>query len=321
MSAHVVNAARDLAQCTHEADFVMRFAAPKLGAPAAELELCTYCGARRNTADVTMPWTLPPLVGAVIEGGKRDAKDAIAVHSLARSAIDNPGSLATSARVIADLLAAKVERIRRDAGDDARIALCTWLAPQPKATWIAVVEDVIAWLSLAASKRVREESAKRFSVAVQQGRLARSFPIDMLRSERCWPVDEDDSHAIERTIIDERLAGRELVKLESGASYEPASARWESFGWRVVTIEKGEEKPKLVREVLKRARESAAFAITKIAGARTRTRRDLVVEGRETILGAMEAMQITIDGIDYACRILDPGAVDAVDDAKKDGNK
>lgn len=55
-----------------------------------------------------------------------------------------------------------------------------------------------------------------------------SFPVDMLRYDRCWPAHGTDASYIathpSTTLIRIHLQGLKL----------PTVTRWESFGWRVV---------------------------------------------------------------------------------------
>ena len=58
-----------------------------------------------------------------------------------------------------------------------------------------------------------------------------SFPMDMLRYDSCFPNSPHDVDMM-RIDIDERII--ELV-----SNYPPTKARWESFGWNVIQIERG----------------------------------------------------------------------------------
>jgi hypothetical protein len=58
-----------------------------------------------------------------------------------------------------------------------------------------------------------------------------SFPIDMLRYDRCSPKSEFDSGEIERSFQPRSHRATRLVAL-IGAT-EPTVGRWESFGWKV----------------------------------------------------------------------------------------
>lgn len=75
-----------------------------------------------------------------------------------------------------------------------------------------------------------------YHIAKVQGRG--TFPIDMLRYDRCSPFRESDSammdgHQGERTV--EVIAIREGAN--RNANYRPFCAeRWQSFGWRIIDI-------------------------------------------------------------------------------------
>jgi hypothetical protein len=56
-----------------------------------------------------------------------------------------------------------------------------------------------------------------------------SFPLDMLRYDACFPYEQTDSGAIERT------GRRRVVLIRRGVNEHAGSeARWTSFGWKVV---------------------------------------------------------------------------------------
>jgi len=66
-----------------------------------------------------------------------------------------------------------------------------------------------------------------------------SFPIDMLRYDRCWPANEgSDSYAIET----HPTAKRRRIVLETQNELAPTNGRWESFGWKVLGIGEYREK-------------------------------------------------------------------------------
>ena len=59
-----------------------------------------------------------------------------------------------------------------------------------------------------------------------------TFPVDMLRYDRCCPATEKDSHAIERS-------GERTITLERFskiARMTPEVGRWKSFGWLVMKV-------------------------------------------------------------------------------------
>jgi hypothetical protein len=67
----------------------------------------------------------------------------------------------------------------------------------------------------------------------------RNFPLDMLRHDHCWPASQDDVELIARTLEREsRLPFRiRLATYRLATTDGPTVRRWESFGWRVVTVE------------------------------------------------------------------------------------
>jgi hypothetical protein len=79
---------------------------------------------------------------------------------------------------------------------------------------------------------------------VVEGR--RSFPVDMLRYDSCMPWDQQNSNEIERSVSEGNL-GREptritlrrfaLDKNDHLPAGHHAKARWESFGWTIVSYE------------------------------------------------------------------------------------
>jgi hypothetical protein len=61
------------------------------------------------------------------------------------------------------------------------------------------------------------------------------FPADMLRYDRCYPVDGESATNIGMPTEDVRAARtRRSVKLETVKPGGPTPGRWESFGWRVM---------------------------------------------------------------------------------------
>lgn len=68
---------------------------------------------------------------------------------------------------------------------------------------------------------------------VVEGRVA--FPIDMLRYDRSTPRSERDSYAIERMTRERRSSIAQRIELQG--SNAPAEKRWESFGWRVSSVQ------------------------------------------------------------------------------------
>ena len=63
-----------------------------------------------------------------------------------------------------------------------------------------------------------------------------SFPLDMLRYDKCWPQTPD---GVDNLTIDlaSSILKAQTVKLCS--HFHPTVERWESFGWTVKGITKG----------------------------------------------------------------------------------
>lgn len=66
------------------------------------------------------------------------------------------------------------------------------------------------------------------------------FPGDMLRHDQCWPISEEDAGKVVRNEFHllTRRADFETerhVTLGSDSAHAPHIARWESFGWRVIS--------------------------------------------------------------------------------------
>lgn len=74
-------------------------------------------------------------------------------------------------------------------------------------------------------------SIKRFTV---EG--AGEFPLDMLRSDQCWPAGADDSARIaaHHGGADPGEVRGRMIRLETVAKYAPNRQRWLSFSWRVI---------------------------------------------------------------------------------------
>ena len=62
------------------------------------------------------------------------------------------------------------------------------------------------------------------------------FPLDMLRSDRCWPAGADDAARIgaHYGVADAEDVRARVIMLETTEKYTPNRQRWLSFGWRVV---------------------------------------------------------------------------------------
>jgi hypothetical protein len=71
------------------------------------------------------------------------------------------------------------------------------------------------------------------------------FPLDMLRYDACYPVEQDSVAEIESSRDSQDRAARRLenwnkqyrVMLCSHVN-SPTDARWSSFGWRVLDVKK-----------------------------------------------------------------------------------
>ena len=61
------------------------------------------------------------------------------------------------------------------------------------------------------------------------------FPIDVLRTDECWPATAiDAAHiAAHYDMTDASVARSRKVTLATAAKYAPNRQRWGTFGWRV----------------------------------------------------------------------------------------
>lgn len=61
------------------------------------------------------------------------------------------------------------------------------------------------------------------------------FPVDMLRYDCCFPASQADVVRIEEMMVAPDY-GKVTIELEAvhHSRWAPTSARWESFGWRVI---------------------------------------------------------------------------------------
>jgi hypothetical protein len=61
------------------------------------------------------------------------------------------------------------------------------------------------------------------------------FPVDMLRYDVCWPVDQDSAREIEASINRERDENGKLPlrRITLSSINLPTEGRWESFNWNV----------------------------------------------------------------------------------------
>lgn len=62
------------------------------------------------------------------------------------------------------------------------------------------------------------------------------FPLDMLRSDQCWPASADDAARIgaHYGMADPDGVRARTVRLDTVAKYSPNRQRWVSFRWRVI---------------------------------------------------------------------------------------
>ena len=63
-----------------------------------------------------------------------------------------------------------------------------------------------------------------------------SFPIDMLRYDHCYPSDMDSILALANRGSSRRVTLGTAHPTKALTGITPA--RWESFGWRVVSVDK-----------------------------------------------------------------------------------
>lgn len=82
-----------------------------------------------------------------------------------------------------------------------------------------------------------KRTRRRFGVKCDPGHYA-SLPYDMLRYDACWPESQADVHAAEDPGGHRDGDGCTLIALLSDSASEPDSARWASFGWHVMYVEK-----------------------------------------------------------------------------------
>lgn len=71
---------------------------------------------------------------------------------------------------------------------------------------------------------------------------SRSFPIDMLRYDRCSPVSTEDAFAILNTFANVRsdeLITVRLISYSDRKDWMPTQGRWQSFGWSACMISDG----------------------------------------------------------------------------------
>jgi len=68
------------------------------------------------------------------------------------------------------------------------------------------------------------------------------FPLDMLRHDRCYPVDPQDAEMIGLSLDTEGYIKPKKFKVRLGsernarADMTPTEGRWESFLWKVVEV-------------------------------------------------------------------------------------
>lgn len=78
---------------------------------------------------------------------------------------------------------------------------------------------------------MRHPILKRFTV---EG--AGEFPLDMLRTDQCWPANADDVAGVAAHYGMAEPAGirARTVTLETSGKHAPNRSRWLSFRWRVI---------------------------------------------------------------------------------------
>lgn len=65
-----------------------------------------------------------------------------------------------------------------------------------------------------------------------------TFPVDMLRYDRCVPATETDAAIIERTIVHADVTAMIVLNMYSvKPRMWPTDGRWLTFGWRIVSVE------------------------------------------------------------------------------------
>jgi len=65
------------------------------------------------------------------------------------------------------------------------------------------------------------------------------FPVDMLRYDCCYPETSRDGKYIQ--VRHEDITTILLARVHAGKQWHPTEARWNSFRWAVVDIDKPEE--------------------------------------------------------------------------------
>lgn len=61
-----------------------------------------------------------------------------------------------------------------------------------------------------------------------------TFPIDMLRYDRCVPSDGEDAHKVGAYSLEKR---RVQLQMYSANKEGATEGRWASFGWKVIAQE------------------------------------------------------------------------------------
>lgn len=85
----------------------------------------------------------------------------------------------------------------------------------------------------------RAKSERRYSCfAVVEGYGI--FPLDMLRYDCCFPVESEDANAVagEPDAPTRRVAVQRWCDIADGRW---TNGRWESFGWKIVSVTNGRE--------------------------------------------------------------------------------
>lgn len=66
------------------------------------------------------------------------------------------------------------------------------------------------------------------------------FPFDMLRYDQCYPFDSESVAQLDPA---RPLREPRQVTLVKSVQYPPTEARWQSFGWRIITASAITERP------------------------------------------------------------------------------
>lgn len=71
------------------------------------------------------------------------------------------------------------------------------------------------------------------------------FPLDMLRRDSCVPATESMANLIKQVLDHDKLEWTPHIHLKRfypvGGNPDPTFGRWESFGWRVLSVHEAEQ--------------------------------------------------------------------------------